>query len=214
MTTKRVLVLLTVIVFLFSLPAVAFAQESPPHIFIGNVFDVSGGTTAAGTVVTASINGAEQGRTTVTAGGQYTLPVSQGVGTDITFKIGNLDASETDTWMFGGATVLNLNAVSTVTVQPIPVANAQGPQGDVGPPGAPGAAGPRGDPGTAGLAGLKGDQGAAGPAGSAGPPGSAGAVGPAGTAGGTMFSIFALLLSAVAATVAVLAFLATRTTRT
>jgi len=214
MTPKRALVLLTVMIFLFSLPPVAFAQESPPHMFIGNVFDVSGGAASVGTVVTANINGVEQGRTTVRVGGQYTLAVSPGVGNDITFKIGDLDASETASWMFGGATILNLNAVSTVTVQPIPVASAQGPQGDVGPPGPPGAAGPRGDPGTAGLAGPRGDDGAAGPAGpagSAGPSGTAGGAGPAGQAGSTIFSMIALLLSAVAATIAALAFFRPKT---
>ena len=214
MTTKRALVLLTVMIFLFSLPAVAFAQESPPHIFIGNVFDVSGGTASVGTVVTAHINGVEQGSTTVQVGGQYTLAVRQGVGNEITCKIGNLDASETASWMFGGAAVLHLNAVSTVTVQPIPVVSAQGPLGDVGPPGPPGAAGPKGDPGTAGLAGPRGDPGAAGPSGSIGPSGSAGAAGPAGPAGqagSTIFSMIALLLSAVAATIAALAFFRPKT---
>jgi len=211
MTTKRALVLLTVMVFLFSLPAVVFAQESPPHFFIGKVFDVSGGAVSVGTVVTAHINGVEQGSTTVRAGGDYTLPVSQGSGTGITFKIGSLDASETATWVFGGATVLDLNAISTVTVQPTPIASSQGPQGDVGPPGPPGAAGPRGDPGTAGLAGPRGDIGAAGPVGSAGVAGSDGAVGPAGSAGGTLFSIIALLLAAVAATMAALAFFRPKT---
>ena len=211
MTIKRALVLLTVMIFLFSLPPVAFAQESPPHMFIGNVFDVSGGTASVGTVVTANINGVEQGRTTVQVGGQYTLAVSQGVGNEITFKIGDLDASETASWKFGGAAVLNLNAVSTVTVQPIPVASAQGPLGDVGPPGPPGAAGPRGDPGTAGLAGPRGDDGAAGPSGSAGPSGTAGAAGPSGPAGSTIFSMTALLLSAVAATIAALAFFRPKT---
>jgi hypothetical protein len=43
MTTKKVLALLTVMVFLFSLPAVAFAQQTLPHVFVGSVLDVNGG---------------------------------------------------------------------------------------------------------------------------------------------------------------------------
>ncbi len=39
MTPMRALTLLTVLLFLFSLPAVAYAQQTPPHIFIGKVFD-------------------------------------------------------------------------------------------------------------------------------------------------------------------------------
>ncbi len=214
MTKKRVLILLTVIVFLLALPTVTFAQQNPPHFFIGKVFDASGGTVSVGTVVTAYINGAEQGSATVRAGGDYTLQVSQGTGTGITFRIGILPAIETASWMFGGATLLDLNAGSGVTVQATPVASVQGPQGDVGPEGPPGSAGPRGETGPAGAAGsagARGDQGAAGPAGTAGPAGSPGAVGPAGPAGGTLFSIIALLLAAVAATLAVLAFLKPKT---
>ena len=214
MTTKRALALLTVIILLFSLPAVANAQQNPPHFFIGKVFDMSGGTATVGTVVTAYINGQEQGSTTVRAGGDYTLPVSQGTGTGITFRIGGLTAAETASWMFGGATLLDLNAVGGSAVVPTPVASVQGPQGEVGPEGPPGGAGPRGDTGPAGAvgsAGPKGDSGAAGAAGSAGAPGRDGEVGPAGPAGGTVFSIIALILSAVAATVAILAFLKPKT---
>ena len=204
MTTKRALVLLTVMVFLLSLPAVAFAQQTPPHIFIGNVSDANGGAISIGTVVTAYINGAEQGSSTVQSGGQYQIQVSQGSGTGITFKIGNSNASETATWEQGDATILNLN-VSPVTVQPLP--SVQGLQGEAGPRGPRGSEGPGGDPGAVGPAGPRGDPGVAGQSGSAGPPGSPGAVGPAGTAGGTVFSIIALLLSAVAVILAVVGFL-------
>jgi len=213
MTTKRVLVLLTVMVFLFTLPAVAYAQESPPHIFIGSVLGVGGGSVAVGTVVTAYINGELKGSTTVKAGGKYQLEVKQGTGTGISFKIGNFDVAETATWAFGGAMVLTLTAVSTVVIQPTPVTSVQGPQGETGPqgsPGAPGAPGAQGAPGATGPQGETGATGAAGPTGSAG---SAGAVGPAGEAGGSIFGIIALLLSAVAATLALVAFLGSRTSR-
>ena len=204
MTRKRVLTLLVAMVFLFSLPAVASAQETPPHIFIGKVFDVSGGIISVGTVVTAYINGVAEGSTTVTAGGAYTLMVSRGAGTNITFRIGNLDATETFTWQLGDATVLDLNAGTAV--QPIPIPSIQGLPGPVGPEGPPGAPGPTGETGSAGppgQAGLKGDTGQAGSDGSTGSAGSPGAVGPAGSTGGTIFSIIALILSAVAVSLAV-----------
>ena len=212
MSLKRALAVLTVMLFLFSLPAVAFAQQTPPHIFIGNVSGVGGGPVAVGTVVTAFIGGAAKGTTTVQSGGKYQLQVGQGAGTSITFKIGNLDAFETAIWEQGGATILNLNA-SGVVVQPTPVPSVQGPKGDPGPAGPQGPAGAKGDPGAPGApgqAGLQGVAGQDGPTGSAGPAGTAGAVGPAGQAGGTLFSIIALLLSAVAATLALVAFLGAR----
>jgi len=205
MTTKRVLTLLTLMVFLFSLPAVAFAQQTPPHIFIGTAFDVSGGPVTVGTLVTAYISGAAQGSTTVRAGGAYTLQVKQGAGTTITFRIGSLDTTETATWQQGGATVLNLNAVSAVAVQPTPISSAPVLKGDVGPEGPAGPAGPTGDtgpPGSAGTAGSKGDTGAAGAAGSAGPQGPTGPDGPSGPSGGTLLSIIALVLSAIAVSLA------------
>ncbi len=209
MTTLRALALLTVIILLFSLPAIANAQQNPPHFFIGKVFDASGAPVSAGTVVTAYINGELQGSATVRAGGDYTLPVSQGTGTGITFRIGSLDARETAIWMFGGATVMDLNA-GGAAVAPPPVASVQGPQGEVGPEGPQGAAGPRGDQGPAGAAGsagLPGRDGEVGAQGPDGPGGGAGEVGPEGPAGGTLLSIIALILAAAAAGIAIFAMM-------
>ncbi len=214
MTTKRALALLTVIMLLYSLPTVVNAQENPPQVLVGTAFDVSGGTVSAGTIVTAYINGVEQGSATVRAGGEYTLQVRRGSGTVITFKIGSFNASQTFTWEQGGIDLLNLNAVGGVTVVPPPVASVQGPQGEVGPEGPQGSAGPRGDQGPAGAAGsagLPGRDGEVGAQGTDGPRGGAGEVGPEGPAGGTLLSIIALILSAVAAIVAILAFLKPKT---
>ena len=116
MPQKRVLTLLAVMVFLFSLPPIAFAQATPPHIFIGKVFDTSGGAGSGGTPITAYIKGVAQGSTTVQAGGKYTLAVAKGTDTDVIFRIGSLYAAEIYTWEKGGATVLNLNAVRVVTL--------------------------------------------------------------------------------------------------
>ena len=208
MPQKRVLTLLAVMVFLFSLPPIAFAQATPPHIFIGKVFDTSGGAGSVGTPITAYIKGVAQGSTTVQAGGKYTLAVRQGANTDITFKVGSLDAAETANWQQGGATVLNLNAIDAVILQPHSVPSVQGPPGEVGPAGSPGLAGPRGDtgpagpPGTVGAKGDTGTAGAAGPVGPASPAGSPGEVGPVGPTGGTLMSLVALLLSARAISLA------------
>ena len=211
MTKKRVLLLLTVMVFLFSLPSIAYAQQTPPHIFIGKVFDVSGGAGSVGTVVRAYINGVEQGSTTVRAGGEYTLVVKQGAGTGITFKIGSLDAAETGTWEQGDATVLNLNAVIGEAVQQTPTASVQGPAGPIGPAGPAGQAGAQGNPGAAGPPGAPGPEGQAGPAGRTGSDGAAGPmgdVGPAGEAGSILMSLIALVLSAMALTLTIfMAFL-------
>ena len=208
MTPMRALTLLTVWLFLFSLPVVAYGQETPPHIFIGKILDRHlGGTPPVGTMVTAYIDGAVQGTTTVRAGGEYTLTVSRGAGAVVTFKIGFFETNETATWEQGGATVLDLTFQGG---DPIPPPRVQGLTGDVGPVGPPGPAGTKGatgSPGPPGPAGSQGDMGPAGQAGSAGLAGSPGAVGPAGSAGGMLFSFIALLLSAVAAIMAVVAFL-------
>lgn len=217
MTKKKVVTLLTVMVFLFLLPPIAFAQEDsdPPHIFIGKVFNESGGVGSIGTLVTAYVEGVVQGSTRVGPGGKYTLAVAKGTDTDVIFRIGSLYAAETYTWEKGGATVLNLNAVRVVTVlQPNSIPNAQGPPGDVGPAGPPGLAGPKGDTGAAGSPGrgAKGDTGAVGSPGLAGPKGDAGAAGPAGSAGevgpagpeaGYLMSLVALILSAMAISLAI-----------
>ena len=212
MTNKRVLTLLAVMVFLFSLPAIASAQETPPHIFIGRVFDISGATGAIGTLVTAYIGGVAQGSATVRSDGKYTLVIKRGAGAAITFRIGSLDAAENAIWEQGGATVLNLNAIPGVTVlQPNSIPGAQGPPGEVGPAGPPGLAGPQGDTGAVGPRGLTGpggDTGAAGPEGPEGPAGpaslagAAGKEGPPGPAGGTLMSLVALILAAMAMTLA------------
>jgi len=83
------------------------AQQIPPHVFIGTV-TINGVLAPVGTAITAFIDGVVQGSTEVGSGGGYTLVVNQGSSTDITFKIGNLDANETATWEQGGATTLDL----------------------------------------------------------------------------------------------------------
>ena len=202
MTKMRFLALLAVLALFLTLPAIASAQQVPPHVFIGTV-TVNGLDAPAGTAVTAVIGGVVQGSTSVMGGGGYTLLVNQGSGTDITFKIGSLDAAESATWDQGGGTVLDLNAGGA--------GGAQGSMGPAGPPGLPGkdgadgAAGARGAAGPAGPAGPSGAAGAAGQAGVAGvagAPGTAGGVGPAGPAGaaggGGALGLIGLILAIIA----------------
>ena len=98
MTKAKVLALLAVMAMVLIVPAVAFAQAVPPHIFIGSV-TVNGLSAPSGTVVSAVVDGVEQGKTTVSASGSYTLQVSQGSGTDIVFMVDTLTATETATCM-------------------------------------------------------------------------------------------------------------------
>ena len=207
MTKAKVLALLAVMAMVLIVPAVAFAQAVPPHIFIGSV-TVNGLSAPSGTAVSAVVDGVEQGKTTVSSAGSYTLQVSQGSGTDIIFMVDTLTASETATWQQGGADVLNLTAGGVGAASAAATAGAAGASGAKGPKGDAGAAGdrgPAGPAGPAGGAGAAGSDGKAGPAGadgatgSAGPAGSDGSAGSAGAAGGGgPVGLIALILSIVA----------------
>ena len=205
MTKAKLLALLAVMAMVLIVPAVAFAQAVPPHIFIGSV-TVNGLSAPSGTVVSAVIDGVEQGNATVSAAGSYTLQVSQGSGTDVVFMVDTLTASETATWQQGGADVLNLTAGTSAEVASgaAGAAGAQGSKGskgDKGDAGDRGPAGPAGPAGSAGAAGADGKEGPAGADGKEGPAGPAGDVGPAGSAGsggGGPVGLIALILSIVA----------------
>ena len=205
MTKAKLLALLAVMAMVLIVPAVAFAQAVPPHIFIGSV-TVNGLSAPSGTVVSAVIDGVEQGNATVSTAGSYTLQVSQGSGTDVVFMVDTLTASETATWQQGGADVVNLTAgtgaAATSTEAGADGAKgSKGSKGDKGDAGDRGPAGPAGPAGAAGADGSDGKAGAAGSDGSAGAAGSdgkAGAAGPAGSGGGGPVGLIALILSIVA----------------
>ena len=205
MTKAKLLALLAVMAMVLIVPAVAFAQAVPPHIFIGSV-TVNGLSAPSGTVVSAVIDGVEQGNATVSTAGSYTLQVSQGSGTDVVFMVDTLTASETATWQQGGADVVNLTAGSGAAATSTEAGadgakGSKGSKGDKGDAGDRGPAGPAGPAGAAGAAGSDGKAGAAGSDGSAGAAGSdgkAGAAGPAGSGGGGPVGLIALILSIVA----------------
>ena len=97
---------------------VAEAQPSgPPHRFAGSV-TIDDEPAAAGTSVTAVVNGAECGSATViesSAGSTYALDVPDScadAGDTVSFQVGGYDAAESGTWAVGGRTDLALTASS------------------------------------------------------------------------------------------------------
>src|SRR5918999_350107 len=155
MTKLRFLALLTVLALVLALPAVASAQQVPPHVFHGTV-TVNGLPAPVGTEVIALAGGQPVATDTVDQNGEYTLLVPQSEG-EITFRVGTLNAAETSNWEQGGANIVNLTASSFA------------PPSTEGTPG-PGAVGPAGPRGEAGPAGEAGPPGEAGPAGGNCPP--------------------------------------------
>ena len=200
MTKMRVLALLAVTVMMLMVPAVASAQQVPPHVFIGTV-TVKGLSAPAGTTVSAVIDGVQQGSASTGTGGSYTLHVSQGSGTDISFMVDTLTAEETASWEQGGANALDLTAgfvgdTGTGAKGDKGDTGSTGAKGDAGAAGARGQVGPAGPAGPAGGDGKDGSDGAAGAAGPTGAKGDAGAPGAAGGSGGV--ALIGLILSIVA----------------
>jgi hypothetical protein len=214
MTKIKMLALMAVAALLLLFPAVALGQQIPPHLSAVTA-NVDGAPASNGTVVTAWIDGSEVGSGEVTDG--VAILVISGdasfTGKTISFKIGNLDSKETDTWEQGGhlnpeLTISASSEVVAPTAAPTAVVAAAvapvtGEKGDKGDTGSAGAAGPSGkdgadgNDGAGGSAGPAGSDGAAGPAGSDGTAGSAGTAGEAG-GGGSGLAIFALILAIVA----------------
>lgn len=209
MTKTRFLALITALALLIAIPTSVLAQRLPPHQFVGTV-TLDGATAADGAAVTAWIDDAQVGSTTV-SGGEYSLVVDQEdlvyAGKTISFKVSGANAAETAVWTTGAADILNL--VATTGTPAVGGGEgsegATGPAGPVGPAGPDGPAGPAGSTGSSGSAGTDGsdgDDGAAGAAGSAGPAGSAGAAGTVGSAGddgsGGVLGVIALIVAGVA----------------
>src|ERR671918_1172129 len=143
MLKVRYLALLTVLALLRPLPAVASAQQVPPHGFVGTA-TVNGLPAPVGTPVVAMIGGEQRGTTMVSNNGQYgPLLVTAGSGTEITFRIGTLTATETATWEQGALESMDLSA-SSIGQQPGPGPGVPSGPGAVGPAGP---AGPAGEPG-------------------------------------------------------------------
>jgi hypothetical protein len=221
MTKLRLLALLAVVAFVGALlvPAMALAQPLPPCRIHGTV-QIDGANVAAGTVITATIDGDTYTATTPSAYGASTYLVSIAqpdgksyAGKTVTFMIGADTALETATWEQGGNLVLNLTkgvaptptpppgAITSVVAKPLaagstPTASLEGGVLTLGiPAGAAGAAGPAG---AAGAAGSKGDTGAAGAAGATGATGATGDQGEAGDDASAALGIIGLIVAIVA----------------
>jgi hypothetical protein len=104
----------------------AEAQSSPtgpPHRFAGSV-TLDGEAAAAGTSVTAVVNGATCGSATViesAAGATYVVDVLDScadAGDTVSFQVGGYDAAESGTWSGGGRTDLDLSASSAMPEMP------------------------------------------------------------------------------------------------
>ena len=228
MTKIRMLALMAVAALLLIFPAVAMGQQIPPHLSAVTA-NVDGAPASNGTVVTAWIDGSEVGSGEVT-GGVAILIISGDAsftGKTISFKIGDLDAKETDTWEQGGHVnpeiTISASSAMEPTVAPTammvataaPVKGDKGDKGDTGSAGATGpagAAGGSGAQGGAGPAGADGSAGSAGPAGPAGQAGPAGVAGEAGGGGGGAIGVIALILAIVAIVAAGGAFVIGRRT--
>jgi cobalamin biosynthesis Mg chelatase CobN len=210
MIKVKVLALLSVMALFLTIPAVVSAQAVPPNAFVGTA-SIDSAASVDGTSVTAWVDGTQAGSDTVT-GGSYSLLVDQGEGSfagkTVSFKVGGFDAAETTTWEQGGATVLNLTALSgapTPTPAPTGGTGADGADGPAGPRGPAGATGADGADGAAGSAGLPGPAGSAGLPGSAGSAGSTGSAGIAGVDGSSGLAVTAIILAILAIVVSVVA---------
>ena len=215
MTKIKMFALMAVAALLLLFPAVALGQQIPPHLSAVTA-NVDGAPASNGTVVTAWIDGSEVGSGEVTDGVAILIISGDAsfTGKTISFKIGNLDSEDTDTWEQGGHLnpEITVSASSEVVAPPaaptamVAAAGAAGPSGkdgDKGDTGSAGAAGPSGKDGADGKDGAGGSTGPAGSDGAAGPAGSDGTAGSAGNAGeagggGSGLAIFALILAIVA----------------
>lgn len=188
----KILALLAVMAILWTIPAMAFAQEVPPAVVIGTASN-NGVPVAAGTTITAHVSGSDVGSAKTSAGGKFQVTAKGVKGDTLTFTIGEATASES----------IKLADNGEVLRQDLSVgAGSSGADGSAGSKGATGAKGDSGAKGDTGAAGAAGAAGPAGAAGAAGPAGAAGANGADGTSGGGSMGIIALILAIVAIVVA------------
>ena len=96
------------------------AQQPPPHIFIGSA-TIDGSLAPEGTVVTALINGVTVASVNVNASGEYANIQVSPAGANVTFTVGGLPAAETVISEVGGASRLNLTAISAAQPEVTPV---------------------------------------------------------------------------------------------
>ena len=213
--TKTKVILLTAILVLIVVAPVALHAQEIPHTFFGTAY-VDGSAVSPGTTITAVV-GDKRVSTTVNDNRQFFLLVPpeidgvSSVGKTVTFRIGNLAATQSVSWASGGRNETNFRLTASAsptstprptatrrpaatprpTATPVPrvITGPRGPQGPQGPAGEQGPEGPQGPQGLRGPAGADGDAGATGAdgedgsAGERGPQGYIGQTGPQGVAG-------------------------------
>ena len=205
MTKVRVLVLLAVVALLL-FPAIAQAQGGLqlPCRFYGDV-TIEGDPAPDGTVITATVGGTEYTASTPAGGygtGTYEILISPGEGVNysegslVTFKVGEVQVTQTESWESGGNVEVDLSygegvqeggLITTVVINTL----ASGATATASYDSATGTL-------TLGIP--------AGPAGAAGAAGATGAQGEPGedAPGGIVLPIIALVLAVIAIGVAVM----------
>ena len=98
---------------LWAAPTTAYAQQSPPHVFIGTA-SIDGHTVPDGSVIIAFVDGNAISKAVIDHG-SYTLLVEQPAGQDfvgkiVEFTVNDVPAGETHLFELGGAHEINLNA--------------------------------------------------------------------------------------------------------
>ena len=117
------LVCALVITFSWTNPPELYAQPAMPHQFVGTA-KINGTTAPDGTVVTATIDGVESA-TAIVTGGRYQLKIRiahglpSPVGKTIKFTVGGQIANESQLFLPGGGTELNLTVTPVPTRAPI-----------------------------------------------------------------------------------------------
>ena len=113
----RILALAVMAALLLLFPAVALGQQLPPHISAISA-TVDGEAAADGIEVTAWIDGEQVASATV-ANGVAVIVISGDAsfsGKTISFKVGGVDATETDTWEQGGHLDAELSITANSTM--------------------------------------------------------------------------------------------------
>ena len=188
MTKFRFLALFAALALLLTVSTTVLAQTpQQPHVFTGDVM-VGPIDAADGTEVTAMIDGETVGMSMV-MGGDYVIKLDPGdpsaegymdfTGKTVMFMVGMEDVEQSEMWMEGGVSNLNLMAMA-MEPEPTTMEPVAGPPG---PTGRTGQTGKDGDPGATGPEGKQGRQGLQGPKGSNGTDGTDGTDGTNGNDG-------------------------------
>ena len=189
MTKFRFLALFAALALLLTVSTTVLAQGAPkqPHVFFGVAME-GPDNAMKGTEVTAMIDGENVGMAMVMDDkGNYSIKLDPGdpsaegymdfTGKTVMFMVGMENVEQSEMWMEGTITELNLMAMAMEpepTMEPVII---PGPRGRDGQPGLPGA------DGADGADGQNGRQGSQGPKGSTGDDGADGADGNDGAAG-------------------------------